>query len=160
MCYFGRKWDVSIGEHVSDRRAGFLSTKIRNFSNICKFHQPTRCYSCCCSTKRDTTAHFRIPAVQYEPDQLYAERHKRGIVASYQLSTRRFDLSYVVCRVAHASFRSQYSRRIPSIWCSRLVPRSSERLVTNWSSRHHWPSLTLSISYLLSYLVTNWTSRF
>jgi len=34
VCYFGRKWDVSIGEHVSDRRAGFLSTKN---SQLCQY---------------------------------------------------------------------------------------------------------------------------
>src|SRR6218665_1053445 len=52
----------------------FCQPKIRNFSSICKFHQPTRCNSCRCSTKRDPTAHMHRPAVQHGPGQLYAVR--------------------------------------------------------------------------------------
>src|SRR6218665_297041 len=144
----------------------FCQPKIRNFSNIYKFHQPTRCNSCCCSTKRDPTAHLRRPAVQYGPGQLYAVQRLMTRAAQKRHSH--------LIPVVNSPVRPQLCR-LPRRLC--LVPiavqpkntimhlvqpigASPERLVTNWSSPHHWPRLPLSISYLLIFLVTNWTSRF
>src|SRR6218665_644576 len=120
----------------------FCQPKICNFSNICKFHQPTRCYSYCCSTKRDPTAHLRRPAVQYGPGQLYAVRRLMTRVAQKRHSR--------LIPVVNSPVRPQLCR-LPRRPC--LVPiavglqpkntihlvqpigASSERLVTNWSSR-------------------------
>src|SRR6218665_3847546 len=95
----------------------FCQPKIRNFANICKFHQPTctRCYSCCCSTKRDPTAHLRRPAVQYGPGQLYAVR-RLMIRAAQKRHSRLIGLP-----VVNSPVRPQLCR-LPRRPC--LVPRS------------------------------------
>lgn len=99
----------------------FYQPQVRNFSNICNFNLRTRCNS--------VAAQRSVTRLYTHSDQLYStssvrlgcipcdvwwlKRHKKGMIASNQLSTRWFDLRYVVCRVVHAwdtdaSLRSRF----------------------------------------------------
>ena len=108
--------------------------KICNVSNICKLHEPTRCYMYTChgSTDRDQTVHLRRPSIQNGLRQLYTVRRLDNSSGTKEAQSPHTScqvvvstLSYVICRVVHArgtdaSF--QYSRRISFIGCSRVEP--------------------------------------